>query len=157
VLGDVVRVVRAVRPHVMIAIFGGTPADGHGHHQASGILAREAFDAAADTARFPAPGFGPAWAAAKFYRNTSYRNHQGATFRADAGRVRPGARPLLRRAGGVSRDQHKSQGQGGPQRKGPSIVSLRARPRAGPPTCRPSATGDPFAGIDTTWARFARS
>src|ERR687885_1551039 len=37
VLGDVVRVVRAFRPHVMIAIFSGTRADGHGHHEASGI------------------------------------------------------------------------------------------------------------------------
>src|SRR5690349_22608669 len=29
ILGDVVRVVRAVRPHVLIAMFSGTPRDGH--------------------------------------------------------------------------------------------------------------------------------
>src|SRR5919205_3211503 len=53
VLGDVVKIVRAYRPDVIIAIWSGTPADGHGHHQASGILAREAYDASADTVRFP--------------------------------------------------------------------------------------------------------
>ena len=39
-------------------------ADGHGHHQYSGILAREAFDAAADSVRFPASRVGglPPWA-----------------------------------------------------------------------------------------------
>src|SRR5919199_1030461 len=77
-LKDVVTVVRAFRPHVIISIWSGTPQDGHGHHQAAGILAREAYDASADTARFPADRFGAPWAVAKFYRNTSYRGNQGA-------------------------------------------------------------------------------
>src|SRR3954468_5635641 len=54
ILGDVIRVVRAFRPHVIVAVFSGTPRDGHGHHQVSGLLARTAFDIAADTARYPA-------------------------------------------------------------------------------------------------------
>ena len=41
--GDVVRVIRSFRPQVVVAVFSGTPQDGHGHHQASGILAREGF------------------------------------------------------------------------------------------------------------------
>src|ERR671922_401861 len=53
-LADVVEVVRRYRPDIMIAIFSGTPADGHGQHQASAMLAREAFDAAADSTRFAA-------------------------------------------------------------------------------------------------------
>ena len=53
ILRDVVTVVRAFRPQIIVAVFSGTPRDGHGHHQVSGILAREAFDAAADTVRFP--------------------------------------------------------------------------------------------------------
>jgi LmbE family N-acetylglucosaminyl deacetylase len=154
VLGDVVRMVRATRPHVVIAIFSGTPADGHGHHQASGILAREAFDAAADTARFPAAGFGPAWAAAKFYRNTSYRNHQGATFRADAGAYDPVLGRSYAELAAVSRDQHKSQGQGGPQPKGASIVSLRRETTRANGDAPAEREGDLFDGIDTTWARF---
>src|ERR1700693_1205523 len=47
-LGDIVRVIRTVRPDVLIARFSGTERDGHGHHQASSILTKEAFRAAAD-------------------------------------------------------------------------------------------------------------
>jgi len=52
-LGDMVRVIRTFRPDVICTRFRGDPRDGHGHHQASGILTREAFRAAADPARFP--------------------------------------------------------------------------------------------------------
>ena len=52
-LADIVRVVRTFRPDVLIARFSGTERDGHGHHQASAILTREAFRAAADPNRFP--------------------------------------------------------------------------------------------------------
>jgi hypothetical protein len=48
-----VRVIRTFRPDVLVSRFQGTPRDGHGHHQAAGILTREAFRAAADPARFP--------------------------------------------------------------------------------------------------------
>ena len=52
-LGDIVRVIRTFRPDVLVARFSGTERDGHGHHQASSILAKEAFRAAADPKRFP--------------------------------------------------------------------------------------------------------
>jgi LmbE family N-acetylglucosaminyl deacetylase len=52
-LADIVRVVRTFRPDVLIARFSGTERDGHGHHQASAILTKEAFRAAADPKRFP--------------------------------------------------------------------------------------------------------
>jgi LmbE family N-acetylglucosaminyl deacetylase len=52
-LGDIVRVIRTFRPDVLIARFSGTPRDGHGHHQASAILTKEAFRAAADPNQFP--------------------------------------------------------------------------------------------------------
>jgi hypothetical protein len=48
-----VRVIRTFRPDVLVARFSGTERDGHGHHQASAILAKEAFRAAADPNRFP--------------------------------------------------------------------------------------------------------
>ena len=53
ILGDVVWVIRNYRPDVIILGFSGTPRDGHGHHQTSAILGKEAFDAAADPKRFP--------------------------------------------------------------------------------------------------------
>jgi LmbE family N-acetylglucosaminyl deacetylase len=68
-LGDMVRVIRTFRPDVLVARFSGTSRDGHGHHQASSILAREAFRVAADPKRFPeqiAEGLGP-WQPKKFY------------------------------------------------------------------------------------------
>ena len=52
-LGDMVRVIRTFRPEVLVARFSGTDRDGHGHHQASEILTREAFHAAADPRQFP--------------------------------------------------------------------------------------------------------
>ena len=39
-LADMVRVIRTFRPDVLVARFSGTSRDGHGHHQASSILAR---------------------------------------------------------------------------------------------------------------------
>jgi LmbE family N-acetylglucosaminyl deacetylase len=68
-LGDMVRVIRTFRPDVLVARFSGTDRDGHGHHQASSILTREAFRAAADPNRFPeqiAEGLLP-WQAKKLY------------------------------------------------------------------------------------------
>jgi len=68
-LADMVRVIRTFRPDVLIARFSGTERDGHGHHQASAILTKEAFRAAADPSRFPAQmneGLQP-WQATKLY------------------------------------------------------------------------------------------
>jgi hypothetical protein len=53
----------------LVARFSGTDRDGHGNHQASGILTKEAFRAAADPNRFPeqiAEGLHP-WQAKKLY------------------------------------------------------------------------------------------
>ena len=68
-LGDMVRVIRTFRPDVLVARFSGTDRDGHGHHQASNLLTREAFRAAADPNRFPEQikqGLLP-WQARKLY------------------------------------------------------------------------------------------
>ena len=68
-LADMVRVIRTFRPDVLVARFSGTERDGHGHHQASAILTKEAFRAAADPKRFPdqiEQGLLP-WQAKKLY------------------------------------------------------------------------------------------
>lgn len=66
-LGDFVRVIRQFRPEIIISRFRGTTQDGHGHHQAAGIVTQEAFRAAADPNRFPE--YGRAWQAKKLYLN----------------------------------------------------------------------------------------
>src|SRR5947208_2225110 len=53
VLGDVVRVVRMVRPLVITSVFVGGPSDGHGNHQTAGAMAQAVFKAAADPNMFP--------------------------------------------------------------------------------------------------------
>jgi hypothetical protein len=67
-LGDVVRALRAFRPDVVLSLPIEAPGGGQ-HHQAAAQLAREAFRAAADPARFPeqiASGLRP-WQARKLY------------------------------------------------------------------------------------------
>lgn len=53
ILGKLVRVVRSLRPDVIITMNPAPNPGQHGHHQAAGILATEAFVAAADPKRFP--------------------------------------------------------------------------------------------------------
>ena len=53
ILSDVVWVIRKFQPDVIITRFPGDERAGHGHHQASNLLAVEAFKAAADPNMFP--------------------------------------------------------------------------------------------------------
>ncbi|MBL0043717.1 MAG: PIG-L family deacetylase [Flavobacteriales bacterium] len=53
VLSDVVRVIRQFRPDIIITRFPPTREAGHGHHEASAILAEEAFKLAGDPKAFP--------------------------------------------------------------------------------------------------------
>ena len=69
VLRDVVRLIRMERPTILLSRFQGGERDGHGNHQAAGLMATEAFLAAADSARYPEQlkeGLTP-WRAAKVY------------------------------------------------------------------------------------------
>ena len=68
-LEELVRFIRLWRPTIIISRFQGSAADGHGHHQAAGILTREAFRAAGDPKKYPEQireGL-PAWEAKKLY------------------------------------------------------------------------------------------
>jgi LmbE family N-acetylglucosaminyl deacetylase len=72
VLRELVRAIRFVQPHVVIARWTGAASDGHGHHQAVGALVPAAFEAAADPEQCPelaAQGLGP-WSATKLYAST---------------------------------------------------------------------------------------
>ena len=52
-LYNVVRVVRITRPLVITSVFVGGPSDGHGNHQAAGMMAQEVFKAAGNPNVFP--------------------------------------------------------------------------------------------------------
>jgi LmbE family N-acetylglucosaminyl deacetylase len=153
ILGDVVRVVRAFRPHVIVAVFSGTPRDGHGHHQVSGLLARAAYDVSADTVRFPTARHGPSWTVAKFYR-AARGNQQGGTLAMDVGEYSPLIGRSYGEIAGESRSQHKSQGFGAPQRKGPIMNYVRREASRVNEATAANTERSMFDGIDTTWARF---
>lgn len=80
-LDDMVRVIRTFRPDIIVSRFQGNSADGHGNHEASGILTKEAFWAAADPNRFPEQikeGLLP-WQAKKLYIGTGFRENPDYT------------------------------------------------------------------------------
>lgn len=117
---DVVRIIRRFRPEVIVSVWTGTPADGHGQHQVSGIVAREAFDSAQDSTAFPGlardEGLQP-WRPLKFYRD--YRaSGPGASF--DGGALDPAAGQSYHQLAARSRSSHRSQGMGQYQQPGPS-------------------------------------
>ena len=157
VLKDVVTVVRAFRPQVIVSVFSGTPRDGHGQHQVAGIVAREAYDAALDTVRFPrsaTAGYG-AWAPLKFYRARSYFNGEGATFTYNAGGLDPVLGKSYAEIAAESRSQHKSQGFGVIARLGSQTGSLaREASRVTGAPADAKRERSIFDGIDTTWRRL---
>ena len=158
ILRDVITVVRQFRPHVIVAVFSGTPADGHGHHQVSGQLAREAYDASADTVRFPrsATGGHPPWRVDKLYRAANFRMQERATLRVNVGRYDPVLGRSYNEIAADSRSQHKSQAMGSLQLKGVRYDQLlREASRAAAAPADPRAETGPLDGIDTTWSRFA--
>jgi LmbE family N-acetylglucosaminyl deacetylase len=153
ILKDVVTVVRAFRPHVIVAVFSGTPRDGHGHHQVSGMLAREVFDAAGDTVRFPRSAtLGiDAWSPAKFYRAARF-DPTKATVSFNVGELSALRGRTYAEIASESRSQHLSQGFGVLERRGTSMdyLTLEAS-RLG----AVSPERSPLDGLDIGWSRFA--
>ncbi len=151
-LKDVVAAVRRFRPDVVVAVFSGTPRDGHGQHQASGILAREAFHAAGDPARFPelaVDGFAP-HRPRKLYRSL-WRGAPDGAVPLETGSWDP----LLGRShfqvAIASRSRHRSQDMGRALRPGPFAYALERVDAEAPD--EPSI----FVGVDTTLAQRART
>ena len=156
ILRDVVTVVRAFRPQIIVAVFSGTPRDGHGHHQVSAMLAREAFDAAADTVRFPSRttlGLG-AWTPSKFYRASRFTPAE-ATVTFNVGELSPLRGRTYAEIASESRSQHLSQGFGQLQRRGTSLDYLKLEvSRVSEPLKRETS---PLQNIAVDWSRFGGS
>ncbi len=156
-LADVVTVIRAFRPHVIVSVWSGTPADGHGHHTVAGLLSREAYDAAGDTVRFPEKKYGRAWAPQKFYRAARGNRTAGAVGM-NVGEFDPVLGQSYAEIAGESRAQHRSQGFGGFQiRRGAQMdYVIRQGSRVNEST-PPAEEKSIFDGIDTTYARLVRA
>jgi LmbE family N-acetylglucosaminyl deacetylase len=152
-LGDVVRVVRAFRPDVILTL----PLEGGGggqHHQAVGRLAREAFRVAADPARFPEQlreGL-RSWQARKIYQGGvgGYGEVPGTPVRVPTGVYDPLLGMTWQQLGTLSRAMHRCQGAGqlvGEPGPAEGVFSLldAAKPPTGPEK-------DILDGVDTTLA-----
>lgn len=149
ILGDMVKVVRAFRPHIIVSVFSGTPRDGHGHHQVAGILSREVFDVASDPDRFPPSSFGPVWTPLKLYASAWFRQ-EDATLSMNVGEYNPVYGRSYAEIAAMSRSQHKSQGFGTAINKGEVLDYLtRIASRVNEATS-PEDEKSMFEGIDTT-------
>ena len=161
-LRDVVRVVRTVRPDVILTLPLEAPGGGQ-HHQAAARLAVDAFRAAADPARFPeqiAEGLRP-WLARKVYQGGvgggSELDKEARAVAVDTSGYDPLLGMSSHQFGMLARSNHKCQGAG----------QLRALPGTGRAVyvlvdAEPKVTGpedDILAGVETSLsaaARFAR-
>jgi LmbE family N-acetylglucosaminyl deacetylase len=156
VLGDVVWNIRRFRPDVIILRFSGTPRDGHGQHQASAILGREAFSAAADPNRFPEQlQYVQPWQAKRLLTNvaaftTQQEREAAATpgrLEVDLGEYSPELGYSYGEIAGMSRSQHRSQAMGTAERKGSQKNYLLTLAGDIP-------SKDLFDGMNLTWSRF---
>ena len=120
ILCNVVRVIRAYRPLVVISQFTGTAADGHGQHQYAGYISPIAVKAAADSSQCKYDG--DPWTVQKFY--VRERGTGEKTLRINTGKYDP----LLGRSyfeiAMQARSQHRSQEQGVLELKGDQFSNL---------------------------------
>jgi LmbE family N-acetylglucosaminyl deacetylase len=175
VLGDVVYNIRRFRPDVVILVFSGTPRDGHGHHQASSILGKEAFSLAGDPTKFPEQlayvqpwtpkllmmnAGGPGGGQAKGGQNKgkggqnkadtpppAERPNPDDLLNVDVGIYSPELGASFGEIGGASRSANRTQGTGAAENKGSQITSMET-------VAGDKATKDLFQNLDITWNRL---
>jgi LmbE family N-acetylglucosaminyl deacetylase len=158
-LGDMVRVIRTFRPDVICTRFQGSSRDGHGHHQASGTLTREAFRAAADPTRFPEQireGLQP-WQAKRLYMD-NVRADEDWTIQLETSQLDPLLGETYVQFGWKGLKHQLSQGAGAwtaPEGKRYSYYKLIDSVVPNPPAAGAHET-DFFDGIDTSLPGLAR-
>jgi LmbE family N-acetylglucosaminyl deacetylase len=158
ILGDIVRVIRTFRPDVIISRFSGAPSDGHGHHQAAGILTREAFFAAGDPQRFPeqiSEGLRP-WQAGRLFWNKFRSSRRSAPpeepreVTVDLGAYNPLLERTYYQLGVSAQNLHRSQLPLRLPRSGERLDGFRRLDVKGS-----GSANDLFDGMDLTLVRIA--
>jgi len=147
-LADIVRIIRRFQPQVLVSVFSGTPRDGHGQHQESGVLANAAFALLRDSA----------WGPRKLYRAARF-DTAGTSITLASGALDPVTGKSYHQLAMVGRSLHRSQDMGQIQGLGASVTRLAlveaaltgvpAHRRTGAPTSSGSRD-ELFAGVDTT-------
>lgn len=155
ILGDMVRVIRMMRPLVVIAGFSGTAQDGHGQHQVAGLLTPEAIKAAADPNRFPEQitkeGLQP-WQTLKVYGRRFGQVTQGARAVFDTGAFDPALGRSYFELAADGRSRHRSQDFGMLQSRGQQVRSF---PRLQSTVECPDVENSLFTGLDVTLTGIA--
>jgi len=159
ILSDVVWVIRNFKPDVIIMRFPPDERAGHGQHTVSGIIAEEAFAAAADPTKFPEQlKYVSVWQTQRLFLNNStwwdkdlpnkIANGEKNLAWLDVG----GYNNLLGKSYGEiaaeSRTNHKSQGFGSTPTRGEQKEYLELK------NGTPFSNNDIFEGISTTWERY---
>jgi LmbE family N-acetylglucosaminyl deacetylase len=161
ILSDYVRLIRMIRPDVMIAM----RPDGEGggqHHQASARIASDAFAAAGDPSQFPEQlkqGL-RAWQPKKFYFSAGFGRVVAPTGTRLVSVNSDVYDPLLGRTyaeiGSVARSNHKCQGMGQLLAlPGPAIMQYRLSETTIPGE-KEKAEASLFDGVDTSVAGLAQ-
>lgn len=122
ILADAVWVIRKFRPDVIVTRFPPTNYAGHGHHEASAIIANEAFELAADPTAFPEQlEYVDPWQTTRLYFNSSTWWNKDLQQKAkgsddyvtiNVGEYNPLLGITYAQIAAKSRSQHKSQGFG---------------------------------------------
>lgn len=156
ILSDVVWVIRKFQPDVIITRFPGDERAGHGHHQASSLLANEAFKAAADPNMFPEQlklGV-QTWQAKRILWNTfnfgTVNTTDSTQYKLDVGVYNSLIGKSYGEIASESRSQHKSQGFGVPRQRGQAFEYFLTTGGDAPKT-------DLMDGVDNSWKRVNAS
>ncbi|HYR46262.1 MAG TPA: PIG-L family deacetylase, partial [Thermoanaerobaculia bacterium] len=152
IVKDAVRVIRRFRPQVVDHVFSGTPRDGHGQHQESALVAKEAFRAAGDPAAFPElaqEGLAP-WQPKVLYRSTRFLDREATTVVVSTSGIEPITGRSYQQIAVASRSLHRSQGTGALQVVGPNETRVAWVAGAGAPQEK-----DLFGAVDTHLSAIA--
>jgi LmbE family N-acetylglucosaminyl deacetylase len=157
VLKDVVKVIRAFQPDVIINRFNAESAgETHGHHTSSAMLSLEAFDLAADVS-YEAYNL-PPWTTQRVFFNTHWwfygsrenfdKVDKSGMLSFDTGVYYPSLGLSNSEISSLSRSMHKSQGFGSTGTRGSDreyVQLLKGK--------MPSDQKNIFEGVDTSWSR----
>jgi LmbE family N-acetylglucosaminyl deacetylase len=154
-LEDIVTVLRAFRPHVVISLFAGDSTDRDGQHQVAGRLAREAFMLAGDTLRFPAARSSQlgAWSVGSLYQPVD--SSTTGALRINVGELDRERGRSYAEIGSEIRTLQRSQPVLAAPRIGAVYRFLRRDSVHLGSAQRESGTSSLFGGADSGWTRFA--
>lgn len=143
---DMVRIINAMRPDVVICRFPKDSMAGHGQHSASAIIAEEAMRICMSDAS--------SWKPRRLMFNAFQFGNRSTIsedmFKLEVGNYDPLLGMGYGELAGISRSLHKSQGAGTPQAPG-------VRPEYFATLIGDAPTRGLFDGIDTTWTRVGRA